>query len=315
MREPSVELTRKANPGWLSNGVGMVDTGGYGTAGTVASYVVTGEKSAALIDVGYSPNWSQTAEGLAALGVANEKVEYIFLTHVHLDHAGAAWEASRSFPNASFVVHEKGIRHLIDPSRLVSATRAGFGDQSSRVGDMKSVQPERIWPAKEERYELGRRWVEPIFTPGHMPGHMSLATDDGVVFTGDAVCVRREGLGLIPAGSPPIYDVKASVRSIERLEEMKPSVILAPHFGRYPETWKGLERHRETIQNWEEMISSKFDQGLDHSRVSADMRRFVLQEGATKESDLDEYSSGVLLDKLLGMTVEGYMGYLLAARQ
>lgn len=305
---------KSAAPGWVADGVGMVDTGGYGQSHTVACYVVKGERSAALVDVGYSPNWRQTADGLAGLGIAREKVEYIFLTHVHLDHAGAAWEASREFPNARIVVHEKGIRHLIDPSKLVGATRAGFGDQSAHVGDMRAVQPERIWPAREERYDLGRRSVEPIFTPGHMPGHMSLVTDDGVLFAGDAVCVKHGGLGLIPAGSPPVYDVRGAVKSVERLEEAKPTVTFAPHFGQYPQTWRELEHHKDAIQSWEGIIASKVNEGLDHGRICAEMRRHLLQEAEMKESDLDGYSSEILLGRLLGMTVEGYMGYLLAPR-
>lgn len=294
--------------------MGIIDTGAYGTDGTVACYVVTGEKAAALVDVGYSSVWGRTTEGLDELGVAREKVEFIFLTHVHLDHAGAAWDATRQFPNARLVVHEKGIRHLIDPSRLVGATRAGFGDQAAHVGDMRSVQPERIVPAREERYDLGRRSIEPIFTPGHMPGHMSLATDDGTVFTGDAVCVRKEGLGLIPAGSPPVYDITSSVKSVERLEESKPKVVLAPHFGRYPESGKELELHKETILDWKERISAKVDEGSNLQQVSSSIRDSLLGEAGLKESDLDDYSRKVLLDKLLGMTVEGYMGYLLAGK-
>ena len=294
--------------------MGMIDTGGYGTDRTVASYVVTGDKSAALVDVGYSLTWGRTLEGLSELGVAKERIEFVFLTHVHLDHAGAAWEATKHFPNARLVVHEKGVRHLIDPSRLVGATRAGFGDQADYVGEMKSVQPERILPAREERYDLGRRSLEPIFTPGHMPGHMSLATDDGTLFTGDAVCVRKEGLGLIPAGSPPVYDVAAAVRSVKRLEEMKPKIVLASHFGIYPESGKGLGLHGETIQGWKDKISAMVDQGSNLRQVSASMRDSLLREAGLEASGLDDYSDKVLLDKLLGMTVEGYMGYILAGK-
>lgn len=294
--------------------MGIVDTGGYGTDHTVASYVVRGDRSSAIVDVGYSSNWGRTAEGLAGLGVAKDKVEFIFLTHVHLDHAGAAWEATSQFPNARLVVHEKGIRHLIDPSRLVGATRAGFGDQASHVGDMRSVQPERIFPAREERYDLGHRFIEPMFTPGHMPGHMSLSTDGGVVFTGDAVCVRKEGLGLIPAGSPPIYDVGAAVKSLERIKEEEPDLILAPHFGKYPEPGKELGRHMETVQDWKDKISARLDEGQNLQQVTASTKDSVLSGAGLKESDLDEYTAKVLLGKLLGMTVEGYVGYLLASK-
>lgn len=298
---------------WIGEGVGMIDTGGYGVEHAVASYVVAGEREAALVDVGYSSTWERTKEGLAELGVAREEVGYVFLTHVHMDHAGAAWGAIQDLPNARLVVHEKGIRHLIDPSRMVGATRAAFADQARHVGDMRSIQPERIEPAREERYDLGGRSLEPVFTAGHMPGHMSLTSGD-FAFTGDAVCVRQEGLGLIPAGSPPIYDVPSAVRSVQRLEEAEPKVILAPHFGRYPGQRDELESHLDAMQAWREAISAKVDEGLSLQQITASMRGSLLERSGKKRSDLDDFTNNVLLDRLLTMTVEGYMGYLLAGK-
>ncbi len=299
---------------WVNKHVGMIDTGAYATDGTVASYVIRGDKTSAMIDVGYSLTWERTKEGLAELGVDREGVSRVFLTHIHLDHAGAAREALDYLPNATLTVHEKGIRLLIDPSRLVQSTRAGFGGQSLHVGDMKSIQPERIEPAREERYDLGGHFLAPIFTPGHMPGHMSLGFDEDTVFSGDALCVRKEGLGLIPAGSPPVYDFETALKSIAKLGEIRPKTLFAPHFGRYPASSGEFDLHREEIQGWRDRISAMMDEGLGIEQVSASMRKMVLERGGKKLSDLDSYTANVLMDRLLGMTVEGYMGYLLAAR-
>lgn len=299
---------------WMSRNVGVIDTGGYGTDGTVASYVVRGERSAALIDVGYSLTWDRTKEGLSDLGIARESVSRIFLTHAHMDHAGAAWEAVNYLPNATLTVHERSIRLLIDPSKLVQATKAGFEEQAVHIGDMRSIQPERIEPAKEEKYDLGQHSLEPTFTPGHMPGHMSLNLDDEILFSGDAVCVKKDGLGLIPAASPPVYDSQIAIRSIDRLAEMRPRTVLAPHFGEYPASANEFELHREEVQNWRDKISSMVDEGLGLRQARESMREMVLRRAGLKLSDLDAYSAHVLMDKLLGMTVEAYMGYLLAGK-
>ncbi len=299
---------------WIGDGVGVIDTGGYATDGTVASYVVKGRASTALIDVGYSPNWERTKAGLSELGVPRESVSRIFLTHVHLDHAGAACDAVGYLPNAKLTAHERAIRHLIDPSRIVQATRAGFGDQAVHVGDMRAVQPERMEPAKEESYDLGGHSLEPIFTPGHMPGHVSLLLDGSTMFSGDALCVRKEHIGLVPAGSPPVYDVVAALKSIDRLEEFRPKTLLAPHFGKYPAAAGELALHREAIQEWRDSIGRMVDEGLTLQQACVAVREGVLRKAGLKPSDLDDYTMRVLLDKLLGMTVEGYMGYLLAGK-
>ncbi|MEM4303417.1 MAG: MBL fold metallo-hydrolase [Candidatus Caldarchaeum sp.] len=191
---------------WASRHVAVIDTHGYGSKGAVASYVVRGGDGAALVDVGYSTSWSFVLNGLRELGVKLSDVKYVFLTHFHLDHAGGSHTALQNMPNAQLMVHEAAVRTLIDPSRLVDAALAAFGEDIAHyIGGLQPIQPERIEPVKEESYELGDVRLEVLFTPGHAPGHISLyLEEEGSVFTGDAMCVRHPALPFpLPPASPP----------------------------------------------------------------------------------------------------------------
>ncbi len=300
---------------WIAPRIGIIDTLGYGTEGTIASYVAKGDKSTALIDVGYSTTWENVLKGLGELGVAPESVSHIFLSHFHLDHAGATGSLMSHLPNATVVAHERAIRHLIDPSRLVSAAHAAFGEFAPQLGDMLPVDPARMEPAKEDAYDMGNMVLHPVFTPGHVPSHISVHTDDGVVFSGDAVCVGKEGNPLmIPAASPPVYDVASALASLDTIRSLKPKMILAPHWGRQGATGDTIERHKRTIQMWRDQISAMVDQGLKLDKMTESMRATVLRDSGLKLSDLDDFSRNLLLGRMLAMSVEAYANYALSSK-
>lgn len=292
----------------------MVDTVGYGENETIASYVLKGDNSSALIDVGYSTTWQAVAQGLSHFGIAPQQVSHIFLTHFHLDHAGASSSLLKYLPNAKIVVHEKAIRHLIDPSKLVDGARSAFGNLSTKIGGLDPIQPERLEPARDEPYDLGGLTLHPLFTPGHAPSHLSFYTDNDTVFTGDAVCVKRKGLGfMVPAASPPIYDVTAALKSLELIQSMKPQRLLTPHYGEYPTTDFEFENHKTAIQSWLDRISLKVDEGLNPQKIT----EFIVQSVLLKDLDsnrLDNFTRDVLLGALIKMTVEAYMSYLLSRK-
>ena len=300
---------------WITPRIGLIDTGGYGDEETVASYVVKGSRGSALIDVGYSTTWERVLEGLGALGVGTDSVRHVFLTHFHLDHVGALGELIPHLPNATVVAHERAIRHLIDPSRLVSAAQVAFGKVAPLIGSLSPTQPDRIEPAKQQPYDLGDLKLQPLFTPGHVPSHLSFFVDDGTIFSGDAVCVTRRGLRLLlPPGSPPVYDVKAAVRSVEDIRALKPRLLLSPHYGRQPVTSDAFEDQEEAMQRWSDAVSSMVDQGKALGAITSEMRKRALEEAELKPSDLDDFAAKVLLGPLLEMTVEAYMGYVLSGK-
>ena len=300
---------------WVSKRVGIIDTFGYGSGGAVASYVIRGDDVVAVVDVGYSPSWERVLNGIRELGVELEDVGYVFLTHFHLDHAGASHKVLQHLPNASIILHEGAIRHLIDPSRLVDAALAAFGeDMAGYIGDLEPIQPERMEPARETRYELVG--VEVFFTPGHVPSHLSIyVEDEGAVITGDAVNVRHPSLPFpVPPASPPFYDVEKALESLEKIRSLNPKRLYTPHYG-VRNVIPGLFEEEETaITWWLEEIERMMNEGMNADQIVENLRKTLLARAGTNINELDSYARNILLGRLAKISVLGYMGYIMRRR-
>ena len=155
----------------------------------------------------------------------------LLLTHIHLDHAGAAGELVKRWPELTVYVHSVGAPHLEDPSRLVRSATRIYGDEMDRLwGPVTPVPKENI------RVLEGGETVEGFaiaYTPGHASHHISfLDQDDGVAFVGDAAGVRIPPSGLImPHAPPPDIDLEAWNRSLDLIEQWRPTSLALPHFG------------------------------------------------------------------------------------
>ena len=160
----------------FADGVTAVDTE-YVRPQMDAAHVVVAQDQVAIVDTGPNTAVPLILAALAELQVAPEAVRFLFLTHVHLDHAGGAGALMRALPNATCVVHPRGAPHMIDPARLIAGTRAVYGDElfSRLYGEILPVARERIVIAQDgQRFELPGRVFETVHTPGHTIDHLCL---------------------------------------------------------------------------------------------------------------------------------------------
>ena len=302
---------------WLSERIGLIDVLGYGYDGTIASYVLRGSRSSALVDVGHAANARNVLRGLSELGVSADSIRYIFVTHHHLDHMGAAARLLNDLPNAEIVAGEESIRHLVEPSRLLAATYETFGDAyREHIGAPPAAQPERIRPLKEDyRYDLGGISVKPVLTPGHTASHTSYYVEElSAIFTGDSVCVTRPGIPLLlPAASPPMIDVDASLASLDKVRSYKPKMLFMPHFGYVDYSDDFIERNKEALMWFQDRISGMFASGMGSEQITSEIRK-ELMEGL-KGYSLDEATRSLLLDTMLRISVMGFLGSLMRKRR
>jgi len=192
------------------------------------------EAEGVLIETGPSAAGSQLREGLEQLGVRD--LAYIILTHIHVDHAGGAGTIARLFPDAKVVVHPAGLKHLIDPTRLVESTKTVWGDDfESRFGPLVPIPESRLLAAEDrDAITVNGRELQFIYTPGHAPHHMSIY-DRKVngIFCGEAVGLP--GCGdeplPIPAAPPPRFDQKLYLDSMERLRRLGARILFFSHGG------------------------------------------------------------------------------------
>ncbi len=235
-------------------------------------------------DVLIDPGPESCTDALLA-GLDGAEPRVIALTHIHLDHAGATGALLRRFPGAEVWVHERGARHLIDPSRLLASATRLYGEQNMQRlwGDVLPVPAERV-----RQLEGGEILDIPLggahgrfrvaYTPGHASHHVAyLHEETGTVFSGDVGGVRIAPAGGVLAPTPPPdIDLPLWRSSLERIEAWRPTAIVPTHFGRYEDVAAHLAQLRERLEEWERLA----DAGDEAGFVAALQARFQIDGDA-----------------------------------
>jgi glyoxylase-like metal-dependent hydrolase (beta-lactamase superfamily II) len=210
-----------------------------------ASHLVVDEGRAAFVDVGTAFSVPGLLGALKDLGLAREAVAYVIVTHVHLDHAGGAGQIMQELPRAKLVVHPRGARHMIDPSKLWAGATAVYGEEAMRrdYGSLVPVDPARVVEAPDGfRLELGSRPLVFLDTPGHARHHFCVWDERSrSIFAGDTFglayreLASARGAFVMPTTTPVQFEPEALVASIERLLGYGPRAMLLTHYSRVTE--------------------------------------------------------------------------------
>jgi glyoxylase-like metal-dependent hydrolase (beta-lactamase superfamily II) len=189
------------------------------------------------------------------LGVGATDLAHIVVTHIHVDHAGGAGALLRDYPRSTLWVHERGARHLVDPTRLIASTERTYGaERMHRLYGTTLPCPEgRIRTVgDDDRIPLGPRTLRVVHTPGHASHHIALFDEAiGSLFTGEAIgSYLPWGPAFRPALPPPEVDVEAASSTIDRLEATRPTTLLTSHFGPVPDVEEAFDRARSGLAAW-----------------------------------------------------------------
>lgn len=224
----------------LGQGIGCIDTG-YARTGLAASYVIRDRGEVAIVETGTARALTRILEALEGAGIAAEAVRYVIPTHVHLDHAGGAGALLAHCPNAELLVHPRGLRHLVDPERLVAGAMAVYGaERFERLyGKVVPADPARVREAADgSRWSLGSRTLLVRDTPGHARHHFCLwDPGSGGWFSGDTFGIAYPELAfggrpfLMPTTTPVQFEPEALKQSIALLMEAAPRRMYLTHFG------------------------------------------------------------------------------------
>ena len=223
----------------------------------IGAWLVDGPDAAYLVDVGPAATADQLTEALARLGV--DHLDYICLTHIHIDHAGAVGHLAEQFPLTPVVCHPKGTPHIVDPERLWQGTVKTLGETGRAYGRMLPVDPSRI---ATERH-LASAPFRLLDTPGHSPHHYAIAAEN-YIFAGEAggVCLPLpSGDRYLRPATPPRFFLEPSLASIDRLIAADPAAVCYGHFGLHEDGLNMLSRHREQLLFWEKTLTAEVDGG------------------------------------------------------
>jgi glyoxylase-like metal-dependent hydrolase (beta-lactamase superfamily II) len=206
-----------------------------GVSGVIATAVLEGPAGIALVDPGPTSCLPALEAELARGGLSLDEVEAILLTHIHLDHAGATGTIARRRPGVKVYVHERGVRHLVDPSKLLASARQLYTDQMDSLwGAFDPVPAPAITALRgEEVLEVAGRRLEVAYTPGHAQHHVSyFDRASRVAFVGDVGGCRTAGMvTVMPPTPPPDIDLEAWQASVTRILAWQPDALFLTHFG------------------------------------------------------------------------------------
>jgi glyoxylase-like metal-dependent hydrolase (beta-lactamase superfamily II) len=254
----------------------VIDLDFLGEREIIASYLLAGDSLAAIVETGPTTCMQNLLGGLKERGVAPEDVRQVFLTHIHLDHAGASGHLADVLPNATFYVHEVGYPHLADPSKLLKSAARLYGDRMQELwGEVRPVPEDRIVALKgEEELEAAGGLLTAHDTPGHAYHHLAFhEPESGMLFAGDVAGIRLPGTSYVrPPTPPPEVDVAAWVRSIQGIRRISPSVICPTHFGRYEDVERHLSELEQRLQDWLLFVEERLDEGRSQEEIAAELK-------------------------------------------
>ncbi|HEY2214737.1 MAG TPA: MBL fold metallo-hydrolase, partial [Acidimicrobiales bacterium] len=254
-------------PRMIAPGVLEIDTLLGGWERVTAGYLIEGS-APVLVETGSQSSVPVLLAALHSIGVGPEELAGVVVTHIHLDHAGGVGDVARAFPSATVYVHEKGARHLADPTRLIDSASRVYGPLlDSLYGRLDPTPAERLHVLEDgEEIVVGSdRVLTAVDSPGHAKHHIGLHdSQSGVLFAGDAVGVKLPDGGVLrPSTPPPDFDLDLALESLRKFAARRPTGIALAHYGLLNQPEELLAEAEETLTLWGETAEDAFRNGLD----------------------------------------------------
>jgi glyoxylase-like metal-dependent hydrolase (beta-lactamase superfamily II) len=281
----------------------------YVRPGLAASHLIAHEGRAAFVDTGTTHSVPQLLAALEELGLARDAVDYVILTHVHLDHAGGAGQLMQALPQARAVIHPRGAPHMIDPAKLIAGSMAVYGEARYRelYGELVPIPAERVVTTQDgQRLSLAGRPLEFVHTPGHALHHQAIVDlEHRSIFTGDTFGLSyrefdtEQGAFIVPTTTPTQFDPEQLIASLDRLLGYGPQALYLTHYSRVTEVPRLAELLKLQIHEFVKIARGHRGEANRFQSISADMRALWLQllrrHGCTlTEAQIDEVLGGDL---------------------
>ena len=271
----------------------------------ISAWLYRGKKTF-LVDVGPSSTATDLLGALQELNI--DYLDYILLTHIHLDHAGAIGQITDAFPQTPIICHHAGISHLTEPSQLWEGTKKVLGSMALAYGPIQPVDANRLADVKHFRAE----GITPIITPGHAAHHVSYQTDN-YLFAGETggiyISLPQNKFYLRPA-TPPRFFLDIALQSVDALIASQPKTICYSHFGIHEDAPIMLAAHREQLLFWETLIREEIHSRTAQDRTSACLKRLLKED--LLMANFDQLTPDIQEREtyFIENSINGYLGWL-----
>ena len=270
----------------IAEGIDVVDSGYY-SQDFAAIYLLRQNSKVAIIETGTNYSVPVVENALMKSGLTLLDVSYVVPTHVHLDHAGGAGELMRQCVNARLVVHPRGARHLIDPSKLVAGAMAVYGEEKFKeyYGEIIPIDANRVTEADDNFIlDFDGRELRFIDTPGHARHHFCIwDKTTKTMFTGDTFGIsyrdldHQDDVYILPSTSPVQFDPEALTKSINRIMDFKPERVCLTHFSAIKPTKKVANKLIESIHFVSDLAIKHADKNDAESIIYNNMMDYFLK--------------------------------------
>lgn len=283
----------------LAPGLTYIDLNFQGQMNAIATGVISGVGETALVDPGPTSCLERLEEGLHGQSIRLADVTHLLLTHIHLDHAGAAGTIVKRHPHVQVLVHDVGANHLVDPRKLLGSAERLYGADMDRLwGEFLAVPESSVRRLQGgERVMVSGRTFEVAYTPGHASHHVSYYDEaSGMAFVGDTAGVSVDGGAIVAPTPPPDIDIELWTLSARRIEAWRPRTLFLTHFG--PSS-QPASVHLQTL--------------LDNLQTSIAIARATLAEEGTDEDRRARFADQLTRELRRQMTDAQMAPYRVAA--
>ena len=275
---------------WRDYGNGIIAfDAGYVRPILAAIHLIVDDGRVALIDTGSNDSLPNVLTALDKIGLPRDAVDYVILTHIHLDHAGGAGMLMREFPKAKLVVHPRGSRHMAEPSKLVAGVTAVYGQEyvETVYGEILPIPAERIIDAHDGlTLQLGGRELLMIDTPGHAKHHICIVDQKAkVIFSGDMFGLSYREFDvdgrpfIMPTTSPTQFDPAEMRASIDRLMSYKPTAMYLTHYAQLTDLAAQAANLRRRLDHQVAIAEAHATDGeTRHAAIKAETTAYLLAE-------------------------------------
>ena len=260
----------------------------------IANYLIESTDGLILIETGPETAFEHLKEAIRAEGFDWKDVKHVLLTHIHFDHAGAAWKFADN--GAKIYVHPIGLPHLNNPERLWNSAKRIYQDDMERLwGDMKPIDEKLLVPLDDgDTPVIGGVEFKVHYTPGHAVHHNAYQLGD-VIFTGDVAGVKINGGLVVPPCPPPDINIELWKNSIQKLRDAQPRVLYLAHFAEETDVSGHLDKLETMLDDWSNWMKPFFDVGTPAEEITPKFVAYTanqLRENGVPEADLDKYEKG-----------------------
>jgi glyoxylase-like metal-dependent hydrolase (beta-lactamase superfamily II) len=276
-------------------------------------YLVIGD-GITLIETATSLIAPHIVEAAVEIGFEAEEIRRAIVTHVHLDHAGGTGWLVKHLPHLQVHVHERGLEHLHDPTRLIDSARAVYGgfDRVTAIhGETLPVPRENLVPVTDADLDIGGGiHLRILDAPGHASHHLCVfEPDSGCLFSGEALGHNHPETGVLqPAVAPPGFDFEASKETIRKMRQLDPRTICFSQFGQRDDASFVIEEADRQLESYHHIILTRLKQGLDTRQIVDDLANLYL-EGVLKAESPEREKYDQFVRSMLISIVVGYETY------